>query len=55
MTDRVLINVYRGIEIYFDIEREKFYAAIDDDNYSKDKQSFAATKKIVDEFINENK
>jgi len=54
MNDRVLIDTYRKVEIYFDLDREKFYAAIDDPFYSKDKQSYSATKKTVDDFIKEN-
>ena len=52
--DRVLIDTYRNIDIYFDLDREKFYASIDDVNYSKDKQSYAASKKTIDDFIKEN-
>lgn len=54
MADRILIDTYRGIEIYFNLDKEAFYASIDDPSYSKDRQSYAATKKAIDEFIKEN-
>ena len=49
--DRVLIDTYRGVEIYFDIDDEKFFAAIDDQHFAAKRQSFAAAKKAIDDFV----
>lgn len=52
---KVLIENYRGWEISFDTEKESFccYSS----NYDRDekRQSFASTKKWIDDFLKENK
>lgn len=50
---RVLIENYRGFEIFFDTERERFYCEIDNEKWDE-RQSFNAAKKFVDETIKAN-
>jgi hypothetical protein len=54
--DRALIEEYRGIEIYFDLENETFYATIDDpeNKWNRPKQSYKAVKKTIDDYLKEN-
>lgn len=51
---QVLIETYRGWEIYFDIEVESFYCHSERYDRDQKKQSFAATKKYIDDYIKEN-
>ncbi len=50
---RVKIEDYRGFEIMFDTDNERFWAKTDDGAWHQ-KQSFAAAKKYVDDFIKDN-
>lgn len=54
--DRVLIEEYRGVEIYFNLESETFYATIDDSegNWNKPKKTYTSCKKAIDDYIKEN-
>lgn len=49
---RTKITDYRGFEISFDTEDERFYADIE--GSSQQKQSFASAKKYVDDYVKEN-
>jgi len=51
---KILIENYRGWEIYFDNDKENFYTSSDDYDREKTKTSYAATKKWIDDFIKEN-
>ena len=51
---QVLIETYRGWEIYFDTDAESFYCHSERYDNEKKKQSFAATKKYIDDYIKEN-
>ena len=51
---RVLIENYRGFDIWFDTEKEIFYAASDSQDVGKEKRSYSAAIKYVDDFIKEN-
>ena len=51
---RVLIENYRGWEIFFDTDKEIFYSASDEYDSAMTKKSFAASKKSIDDFIKEN-
>ena len=55
MADRVLIEEYRGVEIYFELDKETFYATIDDPEmiWNRPKKTFASVKKTIDEYIKE--
>jgi len=49
------VDKYRGWEISFDTDREAFTAYSNAyDNEIKEKQSYAATKKAIDDFIKDN-
>ena len=51
---RVLIENYRGFDIWFDTEKEIFYAASDSEDVGKEKRSYSAAIKYVDDFIKDN-
>jgi len=49
----ILIETYRGVEINFEPEREKFTYTFDDSSFW-DKQSFGQCKKSIDEWLKKN-
>lgn len=49
----ILIENYRGYDIYFDKSRDRFYTSIDNSGWSE-KQSFSSVKKFIDEHIKSN-
>lgn len=51
--ERVLIKNYRGFDITFDMESEKFKCVITED-IAKEVSSFAAVKKFIDDYKKEN-
>jgi len=51
---RILIENYRGWEIYFDTENEEFYTSSNQHDTDKVKKSYATTKKFIDDYIKEN-
>lgn len=51
---KILIENYRNWQIFFDTDSENFYADTDD-QISKEKKSYAAAKKYIDDFIKENR
>jgi hypothetical protein len=51
---KILIENYRGWEIYFDNDKENFYTSSDEYDRMNTKTSYAATKKWIDDFIKEN-
>ncbi len=51
---RVLIENYRGWEIYFDTENETFYTVSNRYDNQQTKKSYASTKKFIDDYIKEN-
>ncbi len=51
---RVLIEQYRGWEIFFDTENENFYTASDIFDRQQTKRSYTSTKKYIDDYIKEN-
>jgi hypothetical protein len=51
---KVLIENYRGWEIYFNTDEEDFYTTSNDFDRQQSKRSYAATKKFIDDFIKEN-
>jgi len=51
---KILIENYRGWDIYFDNDKENFYTASDTWDRQNTKTSFAATKKYIDDFIKDN-
>jgi hypothetical protein len=51
---RVLIENYRGWEIFFDTDSEDFYTVSSSNDAQQVKKSYASTKKHVDDYIKEN-
>jgi hypothetical protein len=51
---RVLIEEYRGWEIFFDTENEDFYTTSNEYDRQQSKRSYASTKKYIDDFLKEN-
>ena len=51
---KILIENYRGWDIYFDNDKENFYTSSDSWDRENTKTSFAATKKYIDDFIKDN-
>lgn len=51
---KVEIENYRGWTISFDTEKETFYCHSEQYNRDAKKQSFASTKKFIDDFIKDN-
>lgn len=54
MSDRVLIEEYRGFDIYFDKRTEEFKAISNEDDIQKNKKSLTLAKKSIDDYIKEN-
>ena len=50
---KILIETYRGFDIKFDTEYEKFQCIVTEEN-TKESSSFAAVKKFVDDYKKEN-
>ena len=50
--DNILIENYRGWEIFFDKNSEDFYAKVSDNEQRK--RSYASAKKYIDDYIKEN-
>lgn len=50
---KITIENYRGIEIYFDTDNEKFQCVITEDS-TKESQSFSSIKKYIDDYKKEN-
>lgn len=51
---RSLIEEYRGFEIYFNTETEKFYTISNQHDVDMDKNTYASTKTYIDKFIKDN-
>lgn len=51
---RVLIEVYRKWEIFFDTNKEEFYTVSNEYDTEKVKRSYASSKKFIDDYIKEN-
>ena len=51
---RILIEEYRGWEIFFDTDKEEFYTVSNEYDTDNTKKSFSSTKKYIDDFIKEN-
>ena len=51
---RVLIENYRGWEIYFDTEKEEFYTVSNEYDKQETKRSYASSKKYIDDYIKSN-
>lgn len=51
---RVLIENYRGWEIYFNTDSEDFYTMSNEFDKQHTKKSYSSAKKYIDEFIKEN-
>lgn len=51
---KVLIENYRGWEIYFDTDKEDFYTVSNEYDYQQNKRSYASTKKFIDDYLKEN-
>ena len=50
---KILIELYRDFEIYFDRDEGKFECVITDDR-KKESISFSAVKKFIDDYKNSN-
>ena len=53
MNDKILIETYRGFEIYFDKSYEKFQCIITEEN-SKETASYKSIKKFIDDYKKDN-
>jgi hypothetical protein len=51
---RVLIEEYRGWEIYFDTDKEDFYTVSNQYDTDKSKKTYASSKKYIDDYIKAN-
>lgn len=51
---RVLIENYRGWEIYFDTDKEEFYSISNEYDKQETKRSYASSKKYIDDYIKSN-
>jgi hypothetical protein len=51
---KVEIENYRGWDISFDTDRETFYAVSSEYDTDRTKESFAAVKKSIDDYIKDN-
>lgn len=51
---QVLIENYRGWEIFFDTDKENFYTTAEEYDYETTKKSFASAKKFIDDFLKNN-
>lgn len=54
MNDRILIEEYRGFDIYFDKNSEEFNAISNEYDIQKNKKTLSLAKKSVDDYINDN-
>lgn len=50
----ILIQNYRGWEIYFDADREVFYSHCDKYDRDETKKTFSVSKKFIDDYIKAN-
>lgn len=50
---KVTIETYRGFEIYFDTNTEKFQCEVGDEK-SKESASYPAVKKYIDDYLKDN-
>jgi len=53
MNNEILIENYRGYDIFFKSTEERFYTSIDGTSW-RNKQSFSAVKKFIDDHIKDN-
>jgi len=51
---RVLIENYRGWEIYFNTDKEEFYTVSNEYDKQETKRSYASSKKYIDDYIKSN-
>ena len=51
---RVLIENYRGWEIYFDTDKEEFQTVSNEYDKQETKRSYASSKKYIDDYIKSN-
>jgi hypothetical protein len=51
---KVLIENYRGWEIFFDTENENFYTVSSEYDNEKTKKSYVSSKKYIDDYLKEN-
>lgn len=51
---QVLIENYRGWEIFFDTDQENFYSTAEEYDYEMTKKSYSSSKKAIDDFIKDN-
>ena len=51
---RVLIENYRGWDIYFDTEKDEFYTVSNEYDNEQNKRSFASAKQYIDVYIKQN-
>ena len=51
---RILIENYRGWEIYFDTDKEEFYTVSNEYDKQETKRSYASSKKYIDDYIKSN-
>ena len=51
---KILIETYRGWDIYFNTQEEEFYTQSNEYDKEQVKKSYSSTKKFIDDFIKEN-
>lgn len=52
---RIWMENYRGWDIYFNTDSERFYAISDEyDKQSSDRKTYSSAKKYVDDFVKDN-
>lgn len=51
---KILIENYRGWDIYFNTDKESFYAESNEYDNQQEKKSYASAKKFIDDFIKDN-
>lgn len=56
MADIILIDTYRGVEVFFNKEGETFYASVDDPelHWNRPKKTYASVLKTIDEYVKEH-
>jgi len=54
MNDRILIEEYRGFDIYFDKRTEEFNAISNEYDIQKNKKSLGLAKNSIDDYIKDN-
>ncbi len=52
---KALIETYRGFDIMFDTESEKFYTVSSVDDIDQTKPSYASVKKWIDDYVKANR